>query len=329
MSILKHDTMIMRARQMFDPDIIHRLLLGLGLAVAAVPPAAAQSDMRPDKPSMQRPSAGHIERLANFPSKYVDARNVEVWLPPGYSPAKRYAVLYMHDGQMLFDPATTWNRQAWRADAVAAKLMAEGKARDFIIVGPWNNGKFRHAEYFPQGFLQHLPAPLRGQLEEKAFFGPARADAYLKFLVEELKPFIDAHYATDPSRESTFAMGSSMGGLISVYAICEYPQVFGGAAAMSTHWIGTGERNDDVPDAAIAYLREKLPKPGTMRLYMDRGTIELDALYDQAQPKIDTLMDERDFAPPGFVTRVFDGAGHNENDWNRRLDAPLLFLLGK
>jgi enterochelin esterase-like enzyme len=319
-----HEGTLMR-----DPSFIRRLFFCICLAVSAVVPAAAQSDVRTGMPPMQKSSAGHVERLANFPSKYVDARNVEVWLPPGYDPAKRHAVLYMHDGQMLFDPATTWNKQAWRVDAAAAKLMAEGRLRDVIIVGPWNNGKFRHAEYFPQGFLPHLTAALRGQLEEKAFFGPARADAYLKFLVEELKPFIDAHYATDPSRESTFAMGSSMGGLISVYAVCEYPQVFGGAAAMSTHWIGTGGRNDDVPDAAIAYLRATLPKPDTLKLYMDRGTTELDALYDQAQPKIDALMAERGFATPGFVSRVFEGAGHNENDWNRRLDAPLLFLLGK
>jgi enterochelin esterase-like enzyme len=319
-----HEGTLMR-----DPSFIRRLFFCICLAVSAVVPAAAQSDVRSGMPPTQKSSAGHVERLANFPSKYVDARNVEVWLPPGYDPAKRHAVLYMHDGQMLFDPATTWNKQAWRVDAAAAKLMAEGRLRDVIIVGPWNNGKFRHAEYFPQGFLPHLTAALRGQLEEKAFFGPARADAYLKFLVEELKPFIDAHYATDPSRESTFAMGSSMGGLISVYAVCEYSQVFGGAAAMSTHWIGTGGRNDDVPDAAIAYLRATLPKPDTLKLYMDRGTTELDALYDQAQPKIDALMAERGFVTPGFVSRVFEGAGHNENDWNRRLDAPLLFLLGK
>jgi len=279
--------------------------------------------------SGQRPSVGRVERFENFPSKYVDARHVEVWLPPGYDAAKRYAVLYMHDGQMLFDPATTWNKQAWRVDAVAAGLMAAGKVRDFIIVGPWNNGKLRHAEYFPQGVLSFLPEALRAELEAKAFLGKARADDYLRFLVEELKPAIDARYATDPERESTFVMGSSMGGLISIYALCEYPNVFGGAAALSTHWIGALERNEEIPSAAIAYLRQRLPKPARVRLYMDRGTAELDALYDQAQPRIDALMAEQGFRAPGWVTRVFKGAGHNENDWHRRLDVPLLFLLRK
>ena len=247
--------------------------------------------------ALQVPSSGRIERLANFASQHVDARHVEVWLPPGYDASKRYAVLYMHDGQMLFDAKTTWNKTTWGVDAVATRLMAEGKVHDFIVVGPWNNGKFRHAEYFPQKFLPHLPEALRQALEEKAFHGKPRADAYLRFLVEELKPAIDAKYATRPEREATFLMGSSMGGLISAYALAEYPQVFGGAACLSTHWIGTYQRNDEVPSAAIAYLRGALPDPSTVKLWMDRGTTQLDAQYDQAQPRIDALMAEKGFVP--------------------------------
>ncbi len=277
--------------------------------------------------AQQTPSAGRIERLENFPSQYVDARHVEVWLPPGFSADKRYAVLYMHDGQMLFDPNTTWNKKAWRVDEVAARLMAEGAVRDFIIVGPWNNGELRHAEYFPAGFLPHLPADVRERFVAEAFKGRSRSDDYLRFLVKELKPAIDARYPTLADRENTFVMGSSMGGLISVYALSEYPEVFGGAAAISTHWIGGYERNDAVPNAALVYLREKLPKPGTARLYMDRGTAELDALYDESQPRIDASLAEMGYTAPFFVSRVFEGAGHNENDWHDRVDQPLRFLL--
>ena len=280
--------------------------------------------------ALQVPSAGRVERLANFPSKFVDARHVEVWLPPGYDPqANRYAVLYMHDGQMLFDARTTWNKKAWNVDAVAARLMTEGKVQDFIVVGPWNNGKFRHAEYFPGKFLAHLPEAVRQQFIDKAFHGQSKSDAYLRFLVEELKPAIDAKYATRPEREATFLMGSSMGGLISAYALAEHPKVFGGAACLSTHWIGGYERNEPVPSAAIAYLRGALPDPATVKLWMDRGTTELDALYDQAQPRIDALMVEKGFVPgPRYQTRVYEGAGHNEVDWNQRLHEPLRFLLG-
>ncbi|WP_205702498.1 alpha/beta hydrolase [Inhella crocodyli] len=305
-----------------------RTFLAMAPALIAAPlwtPTAAPAQ------ALQTPRAGRVERLANFPSKFVDPRHVEVWLPPGYDPqAKRYAVLYMHDGQMLFDPSTTWNRKAWHVDEAAARLMAAGQVQDFIVVGPWNNGKFRHAEYFPAKFLPHLPEPLRQGLVNQGLQGRSQSDAYLRFLVEELKPAIDTRYATRPEREATFLMGSSMGGLISAYALCEHPKVFGGAACLSTHWIGTFQRNDEVPSAAIAYLRGALPDPASVKWWMDRGTTELDAQYDQAQPRIDALMAEKGFVPGArYQTRVYEGTGHNEVDWARRLHEPLTFLLGR
>ena len=275
-------------------------------------------------------AVGRIERLAPIASAFVDPRPVDVWLPADYSPAKRYKVLYMHDGQMLFDASTTWNRKAWRVDVVAARLLAAGSVRPFIVVGPWNNGRWRHAEFFPQGFLPHLqPEPLRQAFVDQALLGRPQSDAYLRFLVDELKPAIDARYATDPGREACFVMGSSMGGLISVYALCEHPQVFGAAAALSTHWIGSFERNTAIPDAALAYLRRRLPDPGRVRLYLDRGTADLDALYDVAQARVDALLADKGYRPPDFVSRVFDGQGHDEDAWQRRLDQPLAFLLGR
>lgn len=302
---------------------LNRRQLGLLLGNSALTPVLqAQTAPR------QKPRFGRIERLEYFASKHVDARNVEVWLPPGYDGKRPHAVLYMHDGQMLFDASTTWNQKAWLVDQVAAPLLAAGKLRDFIVVGPWNNGKLRFAEYFPQAWLPSLDATWQKTLAERALFGPPRADAYLRFLVEELKPTIDARYTTRPGREDCFLMGSSMGGLISCYGLCEHPQVFGGAACVSTHWIGGFERNEVVPAAAEAYLRAKLPPPERVRLWMDRGTIELDALYDQAQARIDALMAAKGFKSPRFVSTVYEGGGHNESDWSRHLHEPLQFLLG-
>jgi predicted alpha/beta superfamily hydrolase len=272
--------------------------------------------------------AGRLERLPPITSRHVDARPVDVWLPPGYDPAtRRYAVLYMHDGQMLFDPASTWNKQAWRVDTVAARLLAEGKVPDFIVVGPWNNGRYRHAEYFPGQFLPHLAEPLRSRFLVERLEGQSRSDAYVRFLVEELKPAVDGRYATRPGREQCILAGSSMGGLISLYALCEYPQVFGGAGCLSTHWIGIHERNEAIPAAAVQYLREKLPAPDSVRLWMDRGDRELDALYDQAQPMVDALLAEKGFRAPRFVSRVYAGTGHNENAWHARLPEVIEFLL--
>ena len=278
---------------------------------------------------LPRVTAGRLERLADFPSRYIAPRHVDIWLPPGYDGARRHAVLYMHDGQMLFDPATTWNHQAWRVDAVAAPLIAAGVLRDFIVVGPWNGGASRHAEFYPQGFLDHLEPPaLRDRFVKEALQGRPRADDYLRFLIEELKPAIDARYATRSGREDTCVMGSSMGGLISLYALLSHPEVFGAAAALSTHWIGTYERNPELPAAALAWLRGHLPAdPGRVRLYMDRGTTELDALYDRSQPLVDALLAERGFGEPGWVSKVYPDKGHNEVAWSERLPIPLRFLM--
>lgn len=279
-----------------------------------------------DRPAAARP--GRVERLPALASRHVDARHVDVWLPTDYDPKnRRYAVLYMHDGQMLFDPTSTWNKQAWQADTVAARLLAERRVRDFIIVGPWNNGRFRHAEYYPGQFLPHVDEAVRARFVAEALQGRSRSDDYLRYLVEELKPVIDARYATRPEREHCLLAGSSMGGLISIYALCEYPQVFGGAACLSTHWIGIHQRNDALPTAALRYLREKLPVSDSVRLWMDRGDQELDALYDQAQARVDALMAEKGFAPPRFVSKVYAGTGHNENAWHARLPEVFRFLL--
>lgn len=164
-------------------------------------------------------TAGTVERLENFPSQFVDARHIDVWLPPGYNTQQRHNVLYMQDGQMLFDPATTWNHQAWGADVTLSRLIRQGKIAPTIVVGIWNNGKFRHAEYFPEKNLQFLSGAVRAAHVRDALQGRAQADHYLRFLVQELKPAIDKRYVTRTDAGATFIMGSSMGGMVSVYAM--------------------------------------------------------------------------------------------------------------
>ena len=282
---------------------------------------------------LPQPGAGRIERLANFASKNVAPRHVDVWLPADYSDSKRYAVVYMMDGQMLFDARITWNRQAWGADAALARLMKEGKVPDTLIVGVWSSEQ-RHAEYFPQKVLAAVPTTLRHEYVSKAQNGKAQADAFLRFLVEELKPAIDRRFATKAGPRDTFIAGSSMGGLVALYALCEYPQVFGGALALSAHWVGVptawGEarmRNAAFPLALLNYLALQLPGPGRHRLWADRGTDALDSLYAPSLTLFADLLHERGYTDADAVTRVFEGAGHNERDWAARLDEPLLFLL--
>lgn len=281
--------------------------------------------------------AGSIQRHENFSSRFVTARNVDVWLPRNYSDTKKYNVLYMHDGQMLFDSNSTWNRQAWEIDDAITQLHNEGKLQDLIVVGVWNGGSTRHTDYFPQQPFENLsPAEkdtVTAQLQRAGrtteVFKPV-SDNYLKFLVQELKPFIDTTYSTLTKKENTFIMGSSMGGLISMYAICEYPGVFGGAACLSTHWPGTFMLdNNPMPDAFVTYLKTHLPRPAGNKIYFDCGDQTLDALYPGIQKRVDAVMKAKGFTAKNWMTKYFPGEDHSEKAWRKRVDIPLIFLLGK
>lgn len=282
-------------------------------------------------------SSGKIVRIENFSSKFISSRNIDIWLPEGYSSQKKYAVLYMHDGQMLFDSTTTWNKQDWQADEVATKLMSAHKTKDFIIVGIWNGGATRHPDYFPQKPYESLSPNQKvfvtnelkkiGRTEEN--FQPV-SNNYLRFLVKELKPYIDQHFSVKKDRVNTFIAGSSMGGLISMYAICEYPEILGGAACLSTHWIGIfSDTNNPIPEAFLKYMDSHLPQPQTHKIYFDFGTTTLDAFYPKHQAKVDELMQKKGFTSNNWETLQFEGEDHSEKAWAKRLHLPFEFLLKK
>jgi enterochelin esterase-like enzyme len=283
-------------------------------------------------------SIGRLDHYRAFPSAHADPRNVSVWLPPGYDPnGAPYAVLYMHDGQNLFDPKTGFGGKEWGVDEAATKLIGAGQMPRAIVVGIWNTPK-RLREYVPSKAFARLPARYMDRVRG-LYGGDPLSDGYLHFIVRELKPFVDRHYNTRPERESTAIMGSSMGGLISLYALTEYPQVFGSAGAVSTHWPlllpPEGERLSDedmnaVATAFEAYLRTALPRPGRHRIWFDHGSETLDKHYAAYQARIDRLVASRGWTKErDFTSRSFPGAPHNEDAWRARVDQPLRFLFGK
>lgn len=282
-------------------------------------------------------TSGTIERIENFKSKFVTERNIDVWLPPNYSTTQKYDVLYMHDGQMLYDTAQTWNKQAWEVDEVMDKLIAAQQTKPVIIVGIWNGGSTRHFDYFPQKPFEMLSKKQQDSIYNlnrsegvKLFNGKVSSDNYLKFIVQELKPIIDQKYAVYTDFEHTFIAGSSMGGLISIYAICEYPEVFGGAACISTHWPGIFHvENNPIPNALYQYLKQNLPNPKDHKLYFDFGTATLDALYEPLQNEIDLIMKQKGYDANHWMNQKFEGENHSESAWQKRLHIPFQFLFGK
>jgi len=281
-------------------------------------------------------SNGVIKRIENFPSKYVRPRNVDIWLPDNYSEHEKYAVLYMHDGQMLFDAETTWNKQEWKVDEIMGDLISSKKIKNTIVVAIWNHSDIRHTDYYPQKPFELLPQKFKdsilseGQKQLGTKFKGLQSDNYLKFIVEEVKPFIDANFSTNPNAENTFIAGSSMGGLISMYALCEYPKVFGGAACLSTHWIGfMPQENSIVPASFFMYLEENLPSSKKHKIYFDYGTKTLDQYYLLYQHRVNEVLKLKGYDESNSRNLKFEGHDHSENSWNQRFQIPVQFLLKK
>jgi len=187
-------------------------------------------------------------------------RDVVVWLPPGYNLARRrYPVIYFQDGQNIFDAQTAFLGNAWHAGECATRLIRAHQIAAPIMVGVANTGFNRMNEYAP------TPAEYPGWDGEKCW-STGDAKRYARFFVNELKPFIDARYLTLPDARHTAVVGSSMGGLVSLYFALWHPRVFGQVAALSPSvwWDNRAVIRD------FARLRKKPP----VRLWLDMGTAE-------------------------------------------------------
>lgn len=258
------------------------------------------------------------------PSSNVAPTHITVWLPPGYDAGKRrYPVVYMHDGQNLFFRKRSNFDKVWAADKSALRLIAAKKVAPFIIVGIDQPGVARYRQYFPQRLRADAP-PAVGKAIDRAAGGPLTGDGYLRFLTEELKPRVDREYRTLPDPRHTAVVGSSMGGLISCYAIIERPDIFGGGGCVSTHWPLAEPKEFGVEEVSALwsrYLDAKLGKPAGRRIWMDHGDKTLDAFYPPYQARITA-----DFKRLGwregrdFVARAYPGAEHEENAWAARMD---------
>ena len=309
-------------------------LAAITLALSACslePTIAAQTDSTPNEVTPNATQARLVE-ISNFASEHVQARNISIWLPPYYTSESqtRYSVIYAHDGQNLFEPGRSYGGVEWGLDETATQLIAYGTVAPAIIVGIWNTDE-RWQEYAPQKVIESLSGDTSSE-----WLGPnlpeLKADAYLTFIVEELKPYIDATYATHPEAESTFMMGSSMGGLISLYALAEHPNTFSRAAAVSIHWPLTEPEGviAQQADAAMqAYLSESGLDPNKHTIWFDHGTETLDAAYQPHARVMEAWFRAQGWTETQAAFRDFPGTDHSEGAWAARADQILTFLLSE
>ena len=287
---------------------------------------------------------GSITRYAVASENLKDDIIVDVWTPKGYdaSAKRKYPVVYAHDGQNLFDGSFSFAGVSWEVDKACSQLASDPDFAMPIVVGINNRGAegLRPNDYFPEKALENISA----EDKDKTFIYQTCKDIFLgdeeaAFVAEELKPLVDSLYTTAPGMATTFAMGSSMGALASMYLLCEYPQKFGGAACLSTHWIGSLNLNSDYSmnddeicaNAILQYLSDHLPTDGIHRLYMDQGTKDWDAGYLKYEIRAREIVEDKGYRKENGLLYTYDavGAGHNEWYWQQRVKLPLKFLLSR
>lgn len=266
-------------------------------AVAPAGPVAA------DRPHTL---TGDIRTHENFHSRYLEHdRTVLVYLPPDYDPATadRYPVLYLHDGQNVFDQATSFGDE-WRVDETAQELITTGRIEPIIVVGVYNTGDHRLDEYTPTATTETG----RG----------GHADDYGRMLVEELKPFIDATYKTFPGAANTAMGGSSLGGLLTIHLGLRYPTAFGKLAVLSPSvwW----------DDRVILREVEALTGKFSQRIWLDAGLREGERVVADSRLLRDALVAKGWILGEDLAYYEAPEGEHNERSWAARVGPVLEFL---
>ena len=272
---------------------------------------------------------GEVVRHADVAStEDILPRDVDVWLPPSYrTSGARYPVVYVHDGNVIFDPAlSTVSGEEWGMDETMSRLVVQERVREAIIVGIHATEE-RYEDYMLEPSIRPLTPDMRRRLALRPRpFDVERmhGDAYQRFVASELKPAIDAAYRTLPGREATFVMGASTGGVAALAGALTHPDVYGGVAGLSSH-IASAE------GAAVDWIAANPPDPARTRIYLDYGDEGIDAEWDYAahHARLDAVLTGAGYAEGGgYVNRRVPGTGHGERFWKARMDVPLLFLLG-
>ena len=245
---------------------------------------------------------GTIRYHKRFDSPQLqNKRDLVVWLPPSYNaePARRYPVLYVHDGQNLFTPFTAFQGQEWHLDETATDLIKRNLMKEIIIVGIYNTNQ-RTEEYSPTKL----------------------GEAYNEFLINTVKPFIDKTYRTRPGPGDTAVLGSSLGGLIAFDLVWSHPQDFSMAGCLSPAFLVD---SSDI----IKKVRLDPAPPDNIKLVILNGTEGLEAKLRPAVETMAEVLQKQGYElGKNLIYQIIAGAEHNENAWSRQVAIPLQFFFG-
>lgn len=244
---------------------------------------------------------GDLITLKNFKaSPLKGSKSIWIWLPPSYknNPSKKYPVLYMHDGQNVFDPQTSGFGNEWSVDEVMDKLITQKKIREAIVVASSSSPDNRNGEYTYD----------------------RDGHQYANFIINSLKPYIDKNYRTLSNKENTYLMGSSMGALISFTILWKHNDVFSKAAALSLPPFAHDDR-------VFKWLKSIKAPNNKTSLYIDHGTTGQDKKYLEHVLRFINVLELKGYPKKSIEYQVAPYADHTELDWARRVEKPLLYLL--
>lgn len=270
-------------------------------------------------------SVHSLYRIEKFPSLYVEPRGIEIYLPSDYDSSKKYEVLYFQDGQNLFDSNVAFQNAPMELHNI---LKSEG-INNLIVVGIWNTTQ-RFREFLPDAYYNSLNRKNKNFITRE-YGGKPLGNSYIKFLVDELIPFIESKYSIDTNSQLRAIGGISMGGLISFTAAIQYPEVFGKILCLSTHWpLSVIKNKTEIFEEYRNEILKSVRQLKQMHAYFDYGTDNIDAWYDKPQENVmELLKEELPASKINLMCKKFEGHGHSMDDWKSRIGEGLKFIFIK
>lgn len=264
-----------------------------------------------------------IYRIENFPSQYIKPRNLEIYLPVNYDSTRPYKVIYLQDGQNLFDSKVAYQNEAMELH----KILEENSIHDLIVIGIWNTEQ-RFREYLPNEIYNSLHKRNK-KFIKREYNGTPFGDNYIRFITAELIPFIEAKYSVSKIKSDRIIGGISMGGLISFYTGITNSNLFGKVLCMSTHWpLSVIQDRESIVKEYFPIWEKYFNQKDSIKIYFDYGTENIDSWYPSPQNQInDLIIDSQSQNNIQFKCLKFNGQSHAMRDWKSRIGEAIQFLL--
>ena len=287
-------------------------------------------------------SFGELENFV-IESDY-DTRKIQIYYPNNKIIDSDTLFIFMNDGEELFNAAESWHNMEWGIDEKIEQMNLNENELNFVIIGinsAKKGNRFfvdetkRYAEYFPKESIPYFDSGFKKRRYQE--WVNNNNLYYLEFLTEDVIPFVEEKFDISLNNKNLGIIGASMGGLSALNALIEYPDLFGFAGCISTHWVGIKpleyfllpfvgkiDGDDDTANAIISYIEDNITNIDDQKIYFDHGTIGLDSLYSTPQRRVNKILDSKS---KDYKYLVFDGYDHYASEFGSRFDGVLEYLV--